>query len=414
MSVVLNDTRSTRSVPGARYDAVVVGAGPYGLSAAAHLVGRGLTVGVFGKTLELWRNSMPKGMLLRSHWWATNLSDPQKQYGFGRFLSTSHYEKGYPMPVEAFIDYAFWFKERAALDVDETYVSSVERQGDHFLLTLEDGRSVQSAVVVMATGLHRYVHRPERFTRLPPDLVSHSCEHNDLSRFRGTRVVIIGGGQSAIEYAALLHEVGATVHVVSRRPISWLAPDRLDERTILEQILAPNTGLAPGWKNWMLVQLPGVFYRLPQNRKDRHNSNYMAAAADWLRNRVIGKVTLHESQTVVTMEADNEHVDVTISDGERVNADHVLLATGYRVDISKMTMLHPSLLVETRTEMGVPMLSRDFESSVPGLYFVGLTSARAFGPAYRFVVGCHAAARHVANSAVQRRTKRSRSVAIAH
>src|SRR2546428_7032256 len=222
MSVVLNDTASTRSVSGAWYDAVVVGAGPYGLSAAAHVAGRGLTVGVFGKTLELWRKSMPKGMLLRSHWWATNLSDPRKQYRFGRFLGASRYEKGYPMPVEAFIDYALWFKERAALDVDETYVSSVKRQGDHFLLMLEDGRSAQSAVVVMATGLHHYAHRPERFTRLPPDLVSHSCEHNDLSRFRGTQVVIIGGGQSAIENVPLVHEGGATRHVVSRGSIFCL------------------------------------------------------------------------------------------------------------------------------------------------------------------------------------------------
>jgi cation diffusion facilitator CzcD-associated flavoprotein CzcO len=137
----------------ALYDAMVVGAGPYGLSTAAHLLGRGLRGAVFGKTLELWRNHMPQGMLLRSHWWATNLSDPRQQYGFERFFKESRYEKGYPVPRDAFIDYGLWFQERAVPNVDETYVSSVERQGEHFLLTLEDGRKVRSAAVVMATGL---------------------------------------------------------------------------------------------------------------------------------------------------------------------------------------------------------------------------------------------------------------------
>ena len=143
MSVVKDMKTAPLSVSVAQYDAVVVGAGPYGLSTAAHLLGRGLTVAVFGKTLELWRKHMPKGMLLRSHWWATNLSDPRKQYGFERFFKESRYEKCYPVPIEAFIDYALWFQERAVPNVDETYVSSVERRGDHFLLTLEDGRKVR-------------------------------------------------------------------------------------------------------------------------------------------------------------------------------------------------------------------------------------------------------------------------------
>src|SRR5207247_2045137 len=104
--------------------------------AAAHLLWRGLRARVFGKPLEFWRRNMPRGMLLRSHWWATNLSDPRKQYGFGRFLNASTYERGYPLPVEAFIDYAQWFKDRAVPHVDETYVASIEHQRDHFRLRL--------------------------------------------------------------------------------------------------------------------------------------------------------------------------------------------------------------------------------------------------------------------------------------
>src|SRR5437867_8813114 len=157
---------SQQSVSVEQYDAVVVGAGPYGLSTAAHLLGRGLTVAVFGKTLELWRKHMPKGMLLRSQWWATNLSDPRKQYGLERFFKESRYEKCYPLPMEAFIDYGLWFQERAVPNVDETYVSSVARRGDYFLLTLKDGRKVQSAAVVIAIGLYYYANRPELYTSL--------------------------------------------------------------------------------------------------------------------------------------------------------------------------------------------------------------------------------------------------------
>ena len=402
-------------MPVAHYDAVVVGAGPYGLSTAAHLLGRGLSVAVFGKPLELWRGHMPNGMLLRSHWWATNLSDPHGQYGFERFFRESKvYDKCYPIPRDAFIEYGLWFQEHAVPRVDETYVSSIERQGDHFLITLEDGRKVRSAAVVMAIGLSYYADRPEPYNRLPAGLVSHSWGLHDLRRFQGKQVVVIGGGQSAIEYAALLHEAGAAVDVIARRPILWLDPDRTHQRTMLERILAPNTTIAPGWVNWMLEHRPYVFHRFPQHSKDRFNrSHCVATAAHWLRQRVIGKVTLHEGRTVTAVEAVDGNVDVTISDGSRVRADHVILATGYKVDITKLTMIDPALLAGIDADMAMPTLSPWFESMVPGLYFVGLTSMRAFGPLYRFVAGCGAAAKRVA-SAVARRHRVGEGLAMAN
>lgn len=401
----MNVNPDTRSLSVAQYDAVIVGAGPYGLSTAAHLVGRGLRVAVFGKTLDLWRNHMPKGMLLRSHWWATNLSDPHKQYGFKRFFKDSKYDKCYPVPIEEFIDYGLWFQKRAVPNVDETYVSSIERRNDHFLLKLEDGRKVECAAVVMAIGCYYYAHRPEEFIGLPAGLVSHTCDHDDLSRFKGMQIIVIGGGQSAIESAALLHEGGATVHVVSRRPILWLSPDRASERTIIEKIQAPNAGIAPGWENWILEYIPYLFYRFPQQKKDRYNSNYTSGAADWLRDRVIGKAVLHEGHAVVKMEVVDGKIDATISDGAKVKADHILLGTGYEVDINKLQMINPSLLAEIKTDTAIPILSHWFESSVPGLYFVGLTSLRAFGPLYRFVVGCKATARRVASSVARKRER---------
>jgi cation diffusion facilitator CzcD-associated flavoprotein CzcO len=406
----LKTPRPSASVP--QYDAVVIGAGPYGLSVAAHLLGRGLNVAVFGKVLEMWRRHMPQGMFLRSHWWAANLSDPHRQYGFERFFRSSKHEKCYPLPIQAFLDYALWFQERAVPDVDETYVSSLERRNGRFLLTLEDGRKVRSATVVLATGLRHYAYRPEAYSDLPAGLVSHSCEHNDLSPFEGKQIVVIGGGQSAIEFAALLHEAGAAVDVVSRRPIHWLSPDRANERTVLEKILAPSANIAPGWINWTLDHMPYLFYRLPRHKKEQCLRVYYAAGAShWLRDRVLGKATLCEGHTVVEMKPADRKVEATLSDGAKVRADHVILATGYRVDINKLTMIHPSLLAEVETDGAVPVLNHWFESSVRGLYFVGLTSLPSFGPLFRFVAGCKAAAARVASSVARERARRSEPLA---
>jgi len=245
---------------------------------------------------------------------------------------------------------------------------------------------------------------------VPAELVSHSSEHRDFGRFKGRDVVVIGGGQSAIEYAALLHEAGAAVQVVSRRPIQWLNPDRSGARNILERILAPDASIAPGWTNWVWDRRPVLFYRFPQGWKDSYNAIYHSGAAAWLRDRVIGKVTLQERQTVAKLEAAQGKLRATLSAGAKVSADHILLATGYTVDITKLPMIDPSLRAEIKTDRAIPSLSHWFESSVPGLYFVGLTSLRAFGPLYRFVAGCGAAARRVADGVMRERGRRSRAV----
>jgi thioredoxin reductase len=385
------------------YDAVVVGAGPYGLSTAAHLRGRGLRVAVFGRTMEMWRRHMPKGMLLRSHWWATNLSDPRNEFSFEQYCRESQQDKAYPVPIQTFIDYGAWFQQRAVPEVDDTYVASIQREGQAFLLTLADGREVRSQAVVMAIGLRYYANRPEPYDELPEGLVSHTSEHGDFGPFKGRRVVVIGGAQSAIESAALLIEAGATVDVVSRRPIMWLAPER--QRGILERLRAPDAKIAPGWQNWVLDHLPFLFYRFPQPKKDHYNSYYMAGATHWLRGRVIDRATLHEGQTVAKIEPVDGHVEVTVSDGTTVRADHILLGTGYRVNIDRVTMLDPSLRAEIETDGGFPVLSHWFEASVPGLYFVGITSLRAFGPLYRFVAGCGAAASRVAAGVARARAR---------
>jgi thioredoxin reductase len=390
-----------------RWDAVVVGAGPYGLSTAAHLRARGLRVAIQGKPLSMWRDRMPKGMMLRSHWWATNLSDPQGDYSFARFFQQSRHRPGYPISLETFIEYGLWFQQHVVPDVDETQVTVVERNGRDFQVTLADGRELEAPVVVAATGLTSYAHRPAEFANLPPTLVTHSSDHGDFSKFNGKRVVVVGGGQSAVEYAALLQEAGATVHLISRRPLWWLAPDRMLERSWLEKVRAPSASIAEGWKNWGLDHMPYAFYRLSRDAKDAWNGNYRSGASAWLRNRVLGKVKVHDGHTVTDCVASDGGLVVTVSDGTRLDASHMMLATGFRANLDQLGLLDQRLRSQVRTESGVPVLNHWFESSAAGLYFMGFTSIPHFGPLYRFVAGAPAAARRVARDATRRARDRS-------
>jgi FAD-dependent urate hydroxylase len=390
----------------AQYDVVVVGAGPYGMSIAAHLVGKGLNVAIFGKPLELWRERMPKGMFLRSHWWGTHLSDPEKKYGFKQFFQDSEYGPTYPVPIQMFIDYALWFQKHAVPAIDTTYVASIERTGGQFVLKLEDERVVVAPVVVMATGLSYYQRVPSLYANMPAELVAHSYEYGDFSRFAGKKVVVIGGGQAAVEYAALLNESGASVDLVPRRPIQWLAPDTDDPRPMIERLRAPNSAIAPGWKYWGVETFPYLFHNLSLERKDKIvKNNHHPSASAWLRDRIIGQVGLHERQEVTEVTESGGKANLTLSDNTRLQVDNVMLATGYQTDVNRLTLLDPTIRAGIKTYLGAPILDPWFESSVPGLYFPGYASLQSFGPLFRFVAGVPATAPRVASSVTRRVAK---------
>lgn len=403
------DLRSTQgTVPETSCDVAVVGAGPYGLSTAAHLLGKGLKVAVFGKPLQLWRDTMPEGMLLRSFWWASNLSDPQKQYSLAQYFRSSHQDAAYPLPIETFIEYGLWFQRHAVPNVDETYVAEIERHEDLFVLVLEDGRRIRTHAVVLAPGLHYYTYCPPEYAHLSPERVSHASQHRTLESFTKKRVAVIGGGQSALELAALLHEKGARVDVISRRKVQWLAEEKMGPRTLREQLRAPRAGIAPGWFNWTLENLPYTFQRLPRSLKDRllrGRGRYGPAGSAWLKPRVLGAVTLREGRFVREASEGNGGVTLVLSNDEVVDVDHVILSTGYRADIRKLPMLSPTLLSAIQTYQGAPILTGNFESNVPGLYFVGFSSVLSCGPFYRFVVGTAATAHRVAGAVARQVTR---------
>lgn len=406
MNVSADIQKPRVSAATATYDAVVVGAGPYGLSVAAHLLGRGLKIAVFGKPLQFWRDSMPESMLLRSYWWATNLSDPLKRYKLARYFQVQQMTVQDPLPLEVFVDYGLWFQRRAVPDVDETFVAAIQRVGGEFELLLEDERMIRSWAVVMAPGLQYYAYCPEQYSHLPPDLVSHTSAHTSFKHFAGKRVIVIGGGQSALETAAFLYESDAQVDLISRSPLCWLGEHSAeDRRSLLERIRAPMAGIAPGWFNWGLEHAPYTFQMLPRSVKDRllrGRGRYGPAGSAWLQPRVLGKVGLHEGVMVQNIRAMKKSVALELSSGQVLNAIHIVLATGYRVNVNRLPMLGDGLIARIRTYHDAPVLNNQFESSVPGLYFVGISSVSSCGPLYRFVVGTDAAASRVAGAIAQK------------
>jgi len=393
----------------AGYDVVVLGAGPYGLSAAAHLRGRGLKVAIFGKPLSLWRDHMPEGMLLRSYWWATSLSSPGEHYDFAHYFQ-EHGQTGYdPLPREVVIEYGLWFQKHVVPEVDETYVKVITRENGQFQVELIDGRVIQSRAVVMAPGLHYYAYRPDEYRHLPAELVSHTGDYNTVKQFTGKRVIVIGRGQGALETAALAHEGGADIQLVCRQAIYWI-PAPKEHLSLIERIRYPQGGIAHGWFDWGLEHRPYRFQRLERSEKDQilaGRGKHGPMGAHWLRERVVGKFPLHEMQTVQKVKESDKGVQLVLSSGEKLEADRLVLGTGYRVDIRKLAMLEPSLIAEVQTYQNAPVLNTWFESTVPGLYFIGISSFSSCGPLYRFVVGTKAAAQRVAKG-VERRVAKIR------
>jgi Pyridine nucleotide-disulphide oxidoreductase len=386
---------------GVDYDAVVVGAGPYGLSAAAHLRERGLEVGVFGKPLHFWRVHMPENMLLRSYWWATSISDPGKRYSIMQYFRETRQQPVDPLPIETFIDYGLWYQQRVVPNVDETYVELIEKKEQHFVLTLSDRRLIQSRTVVMAPGLNYYAHRPAEYDHLPTELISHTGDCHTFGQFKDKKLLIIGGGQGALEAAALAHESGARVELITRTPLVWIEGSGAfpEHRPLLVRLRSPKAGISTGWFSWRLEHFPYYFQRLPRSTKDKllnGPGRYGPMGASWLKPRVLGRVVVHEQQQVQEAREIDEGVELSLTNGVKLKADHIVLGTGYRVDINKLPMLHPSIVSAMRTYQKAPILNTYFESTLTGMYFVGISSLSSCGPLYRFVVGTDAAARRIA------------------
>jgi thioredoxin reductase len=369
-------------------DVAVLGAGPYGLAAVAALRATGTDVVAFGRPMSFWAGHMPTGMLLRSPYVASSIGRPRTGLDLDAFAAERGAAVPEPVPLEDFIEYGLWFQRRTAPDVDRRQVTRIERGDGGFELRLDDGDVVAARSVVVAAGIEPFAHLPSLLRKLPPALVSHTSAPLDLTRFAEALVLVVGGGQSALEGAALMHEAGAHVHLVVRAStVRWRG-----QRPWLRQ-LGPMSRLmyAPAEVGppllCRLVERPGACAVLPA--AVRHKVDVWSvppAGGGWLRPRVVGTLRMSTGRAVVSAEPVDGRVRVTFDDGTAETYDHVLAGTGYRVDITRYPFLEPLLGSIWRRD-GYPLLRRGFESSVPGLHFLGAPAAASFGPLMRFVAG---------------------------
>jgi FAD-dependent urate hydroxylase len=366
----------------------IIGAGPYGLAAAAHLRRAGGEVRVIGEPMSFWQNNMPAGLLLRSNWTATCIAEYEGELSLDSFRAATGADFGSPVPLDRFVDYGMWVQQQVAPDVDRRLVQTLETGSGGFKLTLADGTVMSARRVLVAAGIALFANRPAMAAALPPELASHTGDHRDFERFRGARVLVVGGGQSALECAALLHESGAQAEVAVRQDrIIWLHGGKY------QRMLGSYSGLvyAPTDVGPMglsrLVGVPDLFRRLPrQAQTPLAYRSIRPAGAAWLPPR-LKEVPIRLGRTVTSATPREGQLHVTFADGDTQTVDHLLFGTGYQVDITRYPFLTPELTEQIRRAGGYPLLGNGMESSVPGLHFLGAPSAWSFGPIVRFVSG---------------------------
>lgn len=386
---------------------VVIGAGPHGLSAAAHLSRAGIEAKVFGDPLSFWR-TMPAGMLLRSNWTATSIAEFDGPLSLDGYCEATGTKLTTPVPLDRFLDYGMWVANQVAPDADQRQVVRVTKQGDDFVLQLSDESELATRRLIVAGGIAPFANRPAVAADLPPELTSHSADHTDLgARFAGKTVLVVGGGQSALESAALMHESGAEVEVLTRADhLNWLHGGKYHRMlgSYSKLVYAPTDVGPMGISK--IVARPDLFRRLPRRIQDPMAYRAIRpAGAAWLKDRLVG-VPLHLGVRVTETRAEGDRVKVTLDDGSTRTVDHLLFGTGYRIDVTKYPFLDPSLSGRVHNVGGYPILRPGMESSVPGLHFLGAPAARSFGPIMRFIAGGWYGAQSL-TAALDKRPRRS-------
>jgi cation diffusion facilitator CzcD-associated flavoprotein CzcO len=379
-----------------KIDVAIVGAGPYGLATAAHVRARSAgETRIFGEPMSFW-HGMPSKMLLRSPYAACNIGGPT-----GMTLEDWRVQHELPLeipvPLERFLEYGAWFQQQVAPDIDRRGVSGIAgANGSGYRLTFADGDELLAKRVVVAAGIGNFAHVPEVFAGLPADRVMHSSELREVDAYAGKRVAVVGGGQSALEGAALLREAGADVELVVRESrLRFLSLRMQHHLGLLSRVLYAWPDVGPAGVSH-LVANPMLWRQLPRRLQDRLGPRCVrAAGAGWLVPRMEG-IGVATGRVVSSVETAHDSVRLWLDDGSVHEYDLVVLGTGYQVDVARYPFFGRSLLDRINSVRGYPTLTRHFETSSPGLHIVGAPAAWAFGPLMRFVAGSDFASRRVA------------------
>ncbi len=385
-------------------DVAIIGAGPYGLSLASHLRAVGIDFRIFGKPMGFWKTNVPPGTLLKSYPWALNLRPAGAKFALKEFCAdqgSPYHDTRVALPLEVFVAYGESFHARFVPTVERKLLSFVEPRSDGFRATFDDGEVVNVRRIVFALGVYPFRHVPEALCDLPAEIVSHSSDFGPLGRLIGKHVTVIGSGASATDVAALLHERGALVSLVSRAPqLNFAKPPR--RRSWAARVTNPSCAIGTGWALKACAAMPQLIHTLPEARRLQFaNAKELGPlGCAFMKDRVIGKVPLLLARSLEAAKVRGTKVRLHLlkHDGtqEVLQTDHVVAATGYRIDLNRLSILHPVLLKHIRTRQDAPLLSAHYETSVPGLHFVGPASASSFGPVARFVFGATHPSPHLA------------------
>ncbi|WP_266367090.1 NAD(P)-binding domain-containing protein [Tellurirhabdus rosea] len=365
---------------------LIVGAGPFGLGLASYLQRRRHDYRLVGKPLEFWERHMPRGMLLRSsaNWYL----DPDHEWTIERFFAQHHPDRAPAEPIsrEQYLAYMSWFMQQSEIGAQPHYVRHLTRNGTAFTAELENGETIRARNVVLATGFRDFACYPAGLVaRLPEGRYQHTCDAVNLDLYRGKRVLLIGGRQSAFETAALLCEAEAAhVHLSYRHDTPrFVEADWSWVETIVEQMASH-----PAW-----------FRELTPEQQEAYRHKLWAEGRlklePWLESRICrDEVTLHPRTEVasVTRKPDDSLL-VTLTDEETFVVDDIILATGYQVDIKRLPFLSEALQEAVAVRNGFPLLDVHFQSTVPGLYFSSFPAGQSFGPFFGFTVAVRTAAK---------------------
>ena len=374
-------------------DVAIIGAGPFGLSSGAYLKSKGIGVGIFGDPMSFWRDHMPAGMYLRSNWPASHISDPGSKLTLDHFKADTGAEFEQPIPLERFVQYGEWYQKKALPELQRTQVSNVEKDDAGFKVTLDDGSGLKARRVIVATGIAHFPWMPREFEGKPKSHVTHTSDHSDLSRLRGKKIAVIGSGQSALDAARILKAFEADVEVIGRqKQIRWVGQNAwLHRLGPVSWCLYSNFDVGPAGLS-RLVGFPNIFRKLPRSLQDPLSHRATRPAGTGWQKPQLAAVQMTLDRLVTSCDIQGDKVKLKLSDSSERIVDHVIVATGYRADVSRYKFLDASVTEGLRTAAGSPVLTRGLESSVRGLHFAGKPAAWSFGPLLNFISGTHFAA----------------------
>ena len=398
-------------------EVLIIGAGPFGLSISAYLRGLGIDHLIVGRPLDTWHAHAPIGMFMKSEPYGSAIASPDAGYDVAAYCRLhgidDYNDRVGPLTLERFLDYGDWYTQKLVPDVRDNTVTELTSVDGGFRATFADRAAVTARQVVVATGVLPYRHIPAELAELDPSLVTHTVDHRDLGEFKGRRVAVVGGGQSALETAALLNESGADVQVIARRKaVHWTArtPAHL---SALGHILRPVNKLCEGWP-CVLWNSPSAFRLQSEAKRIRQVRTALGPGGSWwLKDRVDGVIDVLTGHRVRQAVPEKGGVRLALDGPERssVSVDHVIAGTGFRIDIARLPFMPETLRSTIKTINNQPVVNRAGETSVPGLYFAGAHTMLSIGPSSRFIAGTHTISDVLTKSIARRaRAGKKRSV----